>query len=335
MKLTNILKKPATYLPIVIAIYMLTLLIGLLSTNSIVNAAGARCFSYSNQPGGVPGYGEEDCNNMSTIVALNPDIPPFSPQGQDDKCFKFEIYASAYGAGVVSWAEEPCSTFENSDPPVCFKGINITYQGEQTHVYRDDYCDSDYKQDLGQEFEANKCYLIEYGGADNSSIEYKGVTTCDTLREAVAADANKQPDSPEPPGGGGGDSGNEGTGGTGGNGLTACGTSASYSEDAEIDCIDAERSDEYYAEACGDLRNRGADCPIIQRANQIIKVLSAVVGVVVTIAVIVGGIRYSAAGSDPHAVTAAKNMIRNAIIALVVYIFLVAFLNWVVPGGIV
>lgn len=65
-----------------------------------------------------------------------------------------------------------------------------------------------------------------------------------------------------------------------------------------------------------------------------INLLSALVGVVVIAMIIIGGIQYSAAGDDPQKVMAAKSKIANAILALVVFIFMYGFLQWVVPGGI-
>jgi len=69
--------------------------------------------------------------------------------------------------------------------------------------------------------------------------------------------------------------------------------------------------------------------------NPLVKLLSAVVGVLVVLMVIMGGVQYSAAGSDPQKVAEAKKKITNALLGLAAYIFLFAFLNWLVPGGIV
>lgn len=76
------------------------------------------------------------------------------------------------------------------------------------------------------------------------------------------------------------------------------------------------------------------DNPIISRILQAMNVLSVGVGIIVTIMIIIGGIQYSSAGGNSQKVQAAKNRIVNAIIALVAYFFLFAFLQWLVPGGI-
>jgi hypothetical protein len=81
----------------------------------------------------------------------------------------------------------------------------------------------------------------------------------------------------------------------------------------------------------------GGDCSglIKNYVNPFIKFLTGLIGVVVTISIIVGGIQYSSAGGDPGKVAAAKKRIYNTLIALVAYIFMFAFLQWLIPGGIV
>ncbi len=74
--------------------------------------------------------------------------------------------------------------------------------------------------------------------------------------------------------------------------------------------------------------------PIVRLILQFINFLSIGIGVVVTIVIIVGGIQYMTAGPNPQAVSAAKKRITNAILALLAYFLLYAFLQWVVPGGI-
>jgi hypothetical protein len=67
--------------------------------------------------------------------------------------------------------------------------------------------------------------------------------------------------------------------------------------------------------------------------NPFIKLLTAVIGVVIVMSVVVAGIQYSAAGGDPSGVAAAKKRITAAVIALIAYAFLLGFLRWLVPGG--
>lgn len=84
--------------------------------------------------------------------------------------------------------------------------------------------------------------------------------------------------------------------------------------------------------------NEGADAclrknPIMKWTLFAINFLSAGVGVIVTIMIVVGGIQYASAGGNPQAVQAAKSRIANAVLALVAYFFLFAFMQWLVPGG--
>lgn len=82
-----------------------------------------------------------------------------------------------------------------------------------------------------------------------------------------------------------------------------------------------------------------SDNPIIKDINLIVNFLSIGVGVVVIAMIIIGGIQYILAGSDvaspgkPSAVAAAKQRIVNSLIALVAYLFIFAFLQWLIPGG--
>ena len=84
---------------------------------------------------------------------------------------------------------------------------------------------------------------------------------------------------------------------------------------------------------CQDGLDQG-NCGITKWLVAIINILSAAAGLIITIVIIVGGIQYTTAKDDPQAVAAAKGRITNAILALAVYIFFYAFLQWLVPGGV-
>lgn len=81
----------------------------------------------------------------------------------------------------------------------------------------------------------------------------------------------------------------------------------------------------------GDL---STDCGIVEYINLAINILSGLVGVVIVIMITVGGIQYSASKDNPQATAAAKGRIINAMTALVIYLFMVALLQYIVPGGI-
>ena len=73
---------------------------------------------------------------------------------------------------------------------------------------------------------------------------------------------------------------------------------------------------------------------IIKDLNYIINFLSAGVAVVIVAMIIIGGIQYMTADPSAQSVQAAKARITNALLALIVFIFTFAFLQWLVPGGI-
>lgn len=83
----------------------------------------------------------------------------------------------------------------------------------------------------------------------------------------------------------------------------------------------------------------GVDCddsqtnPIYAYATAIINFLAAGVGIVVIIMIVVGGIQYMMAGGNPQVTQAAVKRIIDALIGLGVFLFLYAFLQWVLPGG--
>lgn len=65
----------------------------------------------------------------------------------------------------------------------------------------------------------------------------------------------------------------------------------------------------------------------------IINLLSAMIGLVVVISLIVAGIQYMTAGSNSSQVAAAKNRISMAILALIFFGLTYALLQWLIPGG--
>lgn len=73
--------------------------------------------------------------------------------------------------------------------------------------------------------------------------------------------------------------------------------------------------------------------PIVDIAFAIFRFLSAGVGLVVIGSIIVAGIQYSASRGDPQATTASIKRISNSLIALLIYIFMFAIANFLVPGG--
>jgi hypothetical protein len=58
------------------------------------------------------------------------------------------------------------------------------------------------------------------------------------------------------------------------------------------------------------------------------------VGLVIVIMIVIGGIQFITSGGDPNHVAEAKKRIANALLALVAWILIYAFLNWIMPGGV-
>ncbi len=73
--------------------------------------------------------------------------------------------------------------------------------------------------------------------------------------------------------------------------------------------------------------------PIIDVLFAIFRVASAGVGIVVIGSIIIAGIQYAASRGNPQSTEAAIKRISNALIGLLVYIFMFAIANFIVPGG--
>lgn len=73
--------------------------------------------------------------------------------------------------------------------------------------------------------------------------------------------------------------------------------------------------------------------PIIVYSIAVINFLAAGVGLVVIIMIAVGGVQYMTAGGNPQKTQEAVTRIINAILGLLVFLFMYAFLQWLIPGG--
>lgn len=76
------------------------------------------------------------------------------------------------------------------------------------------------------------------------------------------------------------------------------------------------------------------DNPILAYIGGISRFLAAGIGIIIVFALVLSGIQYIMAQDNPQQVSAAKDHIWNVVIALLAYIFMFAFLQWLVPGGI-
>lgn len=71
--------------------------------------------------------------------------------------------------------------------------------------------------------------------------------------------------------------------------------------------------------------------PIYDYLRAIIIFLGGAVGLAVVVTIIVAGIQYSASNGNPQNIAKAKDRIINAVIGLVLYLFLAAMLRYLVP----
>jgi hypothetical protein len=74
--------------------------------------------------------------------------------------------------------------------------------------------------------------------------------------------------------------------------------------------------------------------PIVHDLQTIVNMLSAGVAIIVTGVILLGGIQYIMAGGNASALTAARQRILNGVIALFAFLFMFAFLQWLIPGGV-
>lgn len=93
-----------------------------------------------------------------------------------------------------------------------------------------------------------------------------------------------------------------------------------------------------YSSNCSDsaISCTSSNCNLIQEyVVPTINLLGASFGLIAVISLIFGAINYITSEGDPQKVSKAKLRIRNTIFAIVSFMFLYAFLNFLVPGGII
>lgn len=77
------------------------------------------------------------------------------------------------------------------------------------------------------------------------------------------------------------------------------------------------------------------DCDFIGKyINPAINLLSVAFGVIAAASIIMGAIQYSTSGGESAQVSKAKDRIAKTIFAILAYLFLYAFLQFLIPGGI-
>jgi len=86
----------------------------------------------------------------------------------------------------------------------------------------------------------------------------------------------------------------------------------------------------------GSTKNSGASTNIIvtNYIDPAIKFLGIGFGLIIIITMMIGGIQYMTAGSNPQAIAGARKRIGNALFALILFTFMFALLQWLMPGGV-
>lgn len=95
------------------------------------------------------------------------------------------------------------------------------------------------------------------------------------------------------------------------------------------------------AKECGGAQTAIIECgnktgqeAILEIIKQVIRVLTFGIGIVAVGAVAFGGILYSSSGDNPENLKKAKDIWMNVAIGLLIYTFLVAITNFLIPGGV-
>ena len=117
--------------------------------------------------------------------------------------------------------------------------------------------------------------------------------------------------------------------------LLASASSSGMSNFTEGDCFKLEAASHggYQDNPAGNCVGKTGDC-ITDDIQLGINVLSIGVGIILTIMLVFAGLQYATARDNPQSIQAAKTKIINVVISLVAFVFIYAFLQWIVPGGV-
>ena len=98
------------------------------------------------------------------------------------------------------------------------------------------------------------------------------------------------------------------------------------------DCPSTDPALNFNNSPCKDAGN----CDLITKyVNPFIRFLAVLAVLAVIAGIIWGSIEFATAGGDSQRVASGKSKIQKALIGLLALIFLYAFLQWLIPGGVV
>lgn len=124
--------------------------------------------------------------------------------------------------------------------------------------------------------------------------------------------------------------------------LVGSGPSGQSVQPTEVNCTDprfvtgstsGNGSNQFVYNPAGDCETKDSGNCITDDLQVVINFIAAGVGIIIVIMFIWGGVQYSTAGNNPQTVQAARKKILNALIALAAFVFVYAFLQFIVPGG--
>lgn len=82
-----------------------------------------------------------------------------------------------------------------------------------------------------------------------------------------------------------------------------------------------------------DAANDTTGSPVVAILVIVIRILTAVIGVVAVGGLVYAGILYASASGDSSQINKAKEIIRNIVIGLIAFALMAGALNWLIPGG--
>ncbi len=190
---------------------------------------------------------------------------------------------------------------KDANPASCEQGKKIKKDEDQ--LTKDQYCEKNFPASVSackQGQNGGDCDVYTSQGTQNLTKEKQAC-------EAGASEGNKAPAS---------SSGQPTTGG--GAKVSADGGDCGGAKTSIIDCGDKKGE-----EAIGDL------------LKQFVTVLSVGVGIIAVGSIVFASILYASARDNSGQTQQAITMIRNTVIGILLYIFMVAIVNWLVPGGVI
>lgn len=120
-----------------------------------------------------------------------------------------------------------------------------------------------------------------------------------------------------------------GGGGGGGGGSFSGGGGGSFSNTNTTDCPGGEHGISVILSCKSDSSGGSIQHLLVYVVN----FLAVGVGVAVLAGIVFGGFLYASAGGSAEQAKRGIGYVRNAIIALVVFIFMYAIINFIIPGG--